>query len=97
MLRQAVSKNAIVGNVQNALEELTTYSQDATGDIIQMKRALLATEDRLRDVTKNTTKQASLQRELQQSMSATERRLDQVKGTVANLQDQVDVNKTLDY
>ena len=30
-------------------------------------------------------------------MSATERRLDQVKGTVANLQDQVDVNKTMDY
>ena len=55
MLRQAVSKGAIVGNVQNALEELTTYSQDATGDVIQMKRALLATEDRLRDVTKKTT------------------------------------------
>ena len=96
-LRQAVSKGAIVGNVKNALEELTTYSQDATGDVIQMKRALLATEDRLRDVTKKTTQQASFQRELQQNMSAAERRLEQVKHTVANLQDQVEVNKTLDY
>ena len=30
-------------------------------------------------------------------MSAAERRLEQVKHTVANLQDQVEVNKTLDY
>ena len=70
---------------------------ESEGDVLQMKRELQSTTDKITELEKRNRQQQSRQSELEAARAATERRLDIVGRSVDDLQVRQDANKSVDF
>ena len=70
---------------------------ESEGDVLQMKRELQSTTDKITELEKKNRQQQSRQSELEAARAATERRLDIVGRSVDDLQVRQDANKSVDF